>query len=193
MKGEKKRSMRELMVDIETLGTNINAPIIQIGAVYFSLATGKTGDEFIVNLDLEDAIRHGATPDGRTIEWWLIQSKEARDSILSRNDFDWINHVKEDTGLGLYNNFSARAKRVWSHATFDFVRLMHSMDRRDIQPQTHYRKARDIRTLTSLAGMTREQIELFQVDRAGVHHNGLDDAIYQVAYCHECYKILKGE
>ena len=82
---------------------------------------------------------------------------------------------------------------MWSHATFDFVMLMHAMRRRDIQPTVHYRKARDIRTLTGLAGMTKEQIDTFQVDRVGVHHNGLDDAIYQVAYCHECFKILKGE
>jgi hypothetical protein len=181
------------MVDIETMGTNKDAPITQIGAVYFSMKTGKTGDEFIINLDLEDSIAHGAKPDGRTIEWWLHQSEGARDSILGVGDYDWINNVKEDTGLEMFNNFAARAKRVWSHATFDFVMIMEAMKRRGIRPQIHYRKARDIRTLTGLAGMTREQIDMFKVDRPGVHHNGLDDAVYQVAYCHECFKILKGD
>ena len=183
----KKRAARELMVDIETMGTSVTAPIIQIGAVYFSLATGELGDEFLINIDLEDSIKNGATPDGRTIYWWLSQGKEARDG-LNNND---IPFMYEDQGLQEFNQFAARAKRVWSHATFDFVILMNAMRRRDIQPTIHYRKARDIRTLTSLADMTREEIEAFQVERVGVHHNGLDDAIYQVAYCHECYKKLR--
>lgn len=187
MKGEKKRAMRELMVDIETMGTNINCPIIQIGAVYFSMATGETGDEYLINIDLEDAIKWGAQPDGRTVYWWMAQSKEAREGLLEPKP------TYEDQALTDFNNFWSRAKRVWSHATFDFVRLIEAMRRRDIQPTVHYRKARDIRTLTGLAGMTREQIDTYQVERLGVHHNGLDDAKYQVAYCHECYKILKGE
>lgn len=185
----KKRAARELMVDIETMGININAPIIQIGAVYFSLATGETGDEFLVNIDLEDSIKHGATPDGRTIYWWLFQSKEARDMLRD----DVIPMMYEDMGLQEFNQFAARATRVWSHATFDFVMLMNSMRRRDIQPTIHYRKARDIRTLTSLADMTREEIEMTRTERVGVHHNGLDDAIYQVAYCSAAYNKLKGD
>jgi len=190
MRGEKKRKCRELMVDIETMGTNKHAPIIQIGAVYFSMKTGDLGDEYLINLDLEDAINHGAKPDGRTIYWWLSQSKNARDGLHKGETA----FMKEDQGLQDFNQFWARATRVWSHATFDFVMLMEAMHRRGIQPTVHYRKARDIRTLTGLADMTREEIETQQVERAGTHHNGLDDAIYQVAYCTNAYnKIKKGE
>lgn len=179
--------MRELMVDIETMGTNKDAPIIQIGAVYFSMKTGETGDEYLINIDLADAIKWGAKPDGRTIEWWMHQSKEARDGLLDPKP------EYEERALADFNNFWSRAKRVWSHATFDFVMLIEAMRRRDINPLCHYRKARDIRTLTGLVGMTREQIDTFQVDRAGVHHNGLDDALHQVSYCCEAYNQLKGE
>ena len=187
---KKRRSMRELMVDIETMGNNVNSPIVQIGAVYFSLETGETGDEYLINLDLDDAIRNGATPDGRTIYWWLSQSKEARQSIVDNPDCETM---FEDQGLRDFNEFWSRAKRVWSHATFDFVILMNAMRRREINPTVHYRKARDIRTLTSLADMTKAEIDNFQVEREGVHHNGLDDAIYQVAYCHAAYKRIKGD
>lgn len=182
--------MRELMVDIETMGTNINAPIVQIGAVYFSMKTGELGDEYLININLEDSIKHGATPDGRTIYWWMSQGKEARESVMSANAFIETPFMYEEQGLADFNEFWARAKRVWSHATFDFVRLIHSMERREIQPTVHFRKARDIRTLTGLAGITREQVENQKVEREGVYHNGLDDAIYQVAYCHVAYTNL---
>jgi exodeoxyribonuclease VIII len=187
MGGERKRAMRELMVDIETMGTGKDAPIIQIGAVYFSMETGKTGDEFLINIDLEDSMKNGVVPDARTIYWWAGQSSEAGRMLQDPAP------VNEFKGLQEFNQFAARATRVWSHATFDFVMLMTAMQRMDIKPMIHYRKARDIRTLTGLAGMTRDQINMFKVDRPGVHHNGLDDAIYQVAYCHECFKILKGD
>ncbi|RLD06501.1 MAG: exonuclease [Chloroflexota bacterium] len=179
----------ELMVDIETMGTSKNGPIIQIGAVYFSMKTGEYGNEYLINLDLEDAIKHGAKPDGSTIYWWMAQSKAARDG-LTTND---IPFMKEDQGLQDFNQYWAKAKRVWSHATFDFCMLMESMRRRDIQPTSHYRKARDIRTLTGLADMSREEIETTRTERAGTHHNGLDDAIYQVAYCHAAYQKINNE
>jgi hypothetical protein len=180
--------MKEMMVDIETLGTAVNAPIVQIGAVYFSMETGELGEEYLVNLDLEDAIKHGAQPDGSTIYWWLGQSKAAREG-LSKEETPFM---YEDQGLQDFNQFWSRANRVWSHATFDFVMLMNSMRRRDIQPTVNNRKARDIRTLTGLADMTRTEVETQNVERKGTQHNGLADAIYQVAYCHECYKKLKG-
>lgn len=181
--------MRELMVDIETMGTNINAPIVQIGAVYFSMATGETGNEYLININLEDSMKWGATPDGRTIYWWFNQTKEARDGLQDLT----TPFMYEEQGLSDFNEFWARANRVWSHATFDFVILMNAMRRRDIQPTVNYKKARDIRTLTGLAGMTREEMDLYHVEREGVHHNGLDDALYQVAYCHECYKKIRKE
>ena len=186
MQGEKKRQCRELMIDIETMGNGIQAPIIQIGAVYFSMKTGELGDEYLINIDLADAIRNGAVPDGDTIYWWLSQSEDARKGLVDNK----IAFMKEDQGLQDFNQFWARAKRVWSHATFDFVILMNSMRRRGIQPTVNYRKARDIRTLTGLANMSREEIDTQKVERVGTNHNGLDDAIYQVKYCTVAYNNL---
>jgi hypothetical protein len=191
MKIKENKAMRELMVDIETMGTNVNAPIIQIGAVYFSIETGETGDEFLININLEDSMEWGAKPDGMTIYWWLSQSKEARDALHHNIE---IPFMYEEQGLQEFNQFAARAESVWSHATFDFVMLINAMRRRNIHPTVNYRKARDIRTLTGLAGMTREEIDTTKVEREGTHHNGLDDAIYQVAYCSAAYnKLMKGD
>ncbi len=189
MKGESKRKCRELMVDIETMGNNYQAPITQIGAVYFSMKTGELGDEYLINIDLADSIRYGAIPDGDTIYWWLAQSKEAQKGLSNAETA----FLKEDQGLHDFNQFWSRATRVWSHATFDFVMIMNAMKRRGVKSTVHYRKARDIRTLTGLAGMTRTEIDTQKVSRAGTFHNGLDDAIYQVAYCHRAFMRLKGE
>jgi hypothetical protein len=184
MDGDSKRKFRELMVDIETMGRSYNASITQIGACYFSMKTGEIGDTYLINLDLDDSIKNGAKVDGSTIYWWLNQSDDARRSLFSED----TPLFKEDAGLCDFNKFWARATRVWSHATFDFVIIMESMKRLGITPTVHYKKARDIRTLTGLSGML--EIEKKNYIREGVHHNGLDDAIYQVKYCSEVYKAL---
>ena len=69
--------MNNLMIDLETMGKNKDAPIVSIGAVFFTPETGDIGQEFYAVVSLESAMEQGATPDGDTILWWLKQSPEA--------------------------------------------------------------------------------------------------------------------
>ncbi|WP_434218569.1 3'-5' exoribonuclease domain-containing protein [Escherichia coli] len=58
-----------LMIDLETMGKNPDAPIISIGAIFFDPQTGDMGPEFSKTIDLETA---GGVIDRDTIKWWLI-------------------------------------------------------------------------------------------------------------------------
>lgn len=49
--------MNHLMVDLETMGNGPYAPVISIGAVFFDLKTGETGEDFSVNISLESSMR----------------------------------------------------------------------------------------------------------------------------------------
>ncbi|NGA74350.1 exonuclease, partial [Escherichia coli] len=44
-----------LMIDLETMGKNPDAPIISIGAIFFDPQTGDMGPEFSKTIDLETA------------------------------------------------------------------------------------------------------------------------------------------
>ncbi|HFV6317431.1 TPA: 3'-5' exoribonuclease, partial [Escherichia coli] len=55
-----------LMIDLETMGTNTNAPIVVIGAVFFDPQTGEIGPVFYIVISLTDAMNTGAVPDGGT-------------------------------------------------------------------------------------------------------------------------------
>ncbi|HBA8308607.1 TPA: exonuclease, partial [Escherichia coli] len=57
-----------LMIDLETMGKNPDAPIISIGAIFFDPQTGDMGPEFSKTIDLETA---GGVIDRDTIKWWL--------------------------------------------------------------------------------------------------------------------------
>ncbi|HBU5338858.1 TPA: 3'-5' exoribonuclease, partial [Escherichia coli] len=69
-----------LMIDLETMGKNPDAPIISIGAIFFDPQTGEMGPEFSKTIDLETA---GGVIDRDTIKWWLKQSREAQSAILT--------------------------------------------------------------------------------------------------------------
>ncbi|MDN5167989.1 3'-5' exoribonuclease, partial [Escherichia coli] len=51
-----------LMIDLETMGTNTNAPIVVIGAVFFDPQTGEIGPVFYIVISLTDAMNTGAVP-----------------------------------------------------------------------------------------------------------------------------------
>ncbi|HHL4590801.1 TPA: 3'-5' exoribonuclease, partial [Escherichia coli] len=74
------RLWHHLMIDLETMGKNPDAPIISIGAIFFDPQTGDMGPEFSKTIDLETA---GGVIDRDTIKWWLKQSREAQSAIMT--------------------------------------------------------------------------------------------------------------
>ncbi|HFQ8163964.1 TPA: RecE family exodeoxyribonuclease, partial [Escherichia coli] len=59
------RTCDHLMIDLETMGKNPDAPIISIGAIFFDPQTGDMGPEFSKTIDLETA---GGVIDRDTIK-----------------------------------------------------------------------------------------------------------------------------
>ncbi|EOR6896851.1 RecE family exodeoxyribonuclease, partial [Escherichia coli] len=74
------RTCDHLMIDLETMGKNPDAPIISIGAIFFDPQTGDMGPEFSKTIVLETA---GGVIDRDTIKWWLKQSREAQSAIMT--------------------------------------------------------------------------------------------------------------
>lgn len=174
--------MKDLMIDLETWGNGNNAVMVQFGGCYFDRMSGEIGETLKINISPESSLRAGFEVDASTIQWWLRQSDNARKSVTEGHAYD----VTE--GLVLINNFIKKAKQIWSHATFDYVILMNHFQRLGVKPSTHYRDARDIRTLVDLAG----GCDWGKYKRVGTHHDALDDCKYQVAYCVDCIsKVVK--
>lgn len=173
--------MKDLMLDLESLSTNYDGLVIQIGGAYFDRETGEIGRTFCQNIDISKGIKYDLKLKPETVHWWLAQSKEAQESILK--DPKPIEEVLEN-----FAEFAKDAKYVWSHATFDFVMLKNTYRIVGIKyPFSYSRAARDIRTLVDLA-----KVSVRKIEREGLHHNALDDCKYQVKYCVAAFNSLKG-
>ena len=171
--------MKDVMVDIETLGAGLNPVIVQIGACYFDRKTGYIGEKFKVNIDPVDAQRMGGILDADTVTWWLNQSREAQKSITADPKVSLVG------ALQAFQEFVKSADNIWSHATFDFVILNQVMRNVNVG-KLPFRKARDIRTLVELSNMDPTGLS-----RAGTHHDALDDCKHQVKYCYYAFQELK--
>lgn len=161
--------MTHLMLDLETFGKSSNAVISQIGACYFD-PSGRVGRTFFHNVDARSCQEVGLTLDADTIYWWLSQSKEAQESLLRER-------IPLNRILTKFTRFSRFADVIWSHATFDFVILRNAYLAAGISFPFSYRAARDIRTIAHGASKVIKNTE-----RTGIHHNALDDALFQVKY-----------
>lgn len=172
--------MKDVMLDIETIGVRPTSAIVQIGACYFDRETGQIGETFTVNIDPMDRHECGFTTDDSTIDWWKDQSKEAREAVFS-------NGVTYREALDKFADFLQRGEYMWSHATFDAPIVCNAFVTLGIKLPIHYRGMRDIRTLIDLADHHTGKV------RGGIHHNALDDCRFQVGYVVEAINKLKNE
>ena len=114
--------MNNLMIDLETMGKNKDAPIVSIGAVFFTPETGDIGQEFYTVVSLDSAMKQGATPDGDTILWWLKQSSEARAAICIDDTLSISDALSELSHFINQHADNTKYLKVWGNgATFDNV------------------------------------------------------------------------
>ena len=169
--------MKDLMVDIETLGNTSTSVITQIGACYFDRYTGEIGTEFLVNISPQSCIKYDLTMDWDTIKWWMNQPKE---------NWSWMDDCQSLLmALNQFYDFARKCETAWAHATFDFPILMNAYKAINHKVPFHYRAMRDIRTLVDLAGLP------YNKEKKNKTHNALDDCKYQVKYCVECFNALR--
>lgn len=180
-----------LMVDLETMGSGPDAPIVSIGAVYFDPSTGNTGAEFYQVVSLESSMSFGMKPDASTIQWWLKQSSEARSAIL----VDEAMGLRET--LELLADFIAENAANGSHTvqlwgngcSFDNVILRRAYALTKTPFAVPFWNDRDVRTMVEL-GKSVGINPRFDIPFEGDMHNALSDARHQVKYVSAIWQRL---
>ncbi|MBA8189768.1 3'-5' exoribonuclease [Escherichia coli] len=174
-----------LMIDLETMGKNPDAPIISIGAIFFDPQTGDMGPEFSKTIDLETA---GGVIDRDTIKWWLKQSREAQSAIMT-------DEIPLDDALLQLREFIDENSgeffvHVWGNgANFDNTILRRSYERQGIPCPWRYYNDRDVRTIVEL-GKAIDFDARTAIPFEGERHNALDDARYQAKYVSAIWQKL---
>lgn len=181
---------KEVMLDLETMGTRPTSVILSIGAVIFDRSeegfTLTNENNFYRNVDMKSCQASGLTIDAQTVEFWLDQGLEARKSL--REDKVLLAEAVDDFIRwwhyhGLHNGDTT----LWCHGpSFDAVILENAIRACYRKTPWKYNAPRDTRTIYDLAG-----IDIKKEVREGVFHNALDDCLFQVKMVQKAMRILQ--
>lgn len=166
--------MNDCMIDLETLGTSPQTPVISVGAVFFDIDRKTLGTTFYLPCDVNEQIARGRKPTGETLKWWMSQSDAAK-----RVFHEQAKPMKDVLTLFVqwYKANNPKGAYVWGNgSTFDISILEDLFRDYDIKCPWGYNKPMDLRTYK------RFQKSGEQVKKGGINHNALDDAISQANY-----------
>lgn len=179
----------DVMIDIETMGTKAFSSIVSIGAVFFDMNTGETGETFYTDISLDSCFNSGLVADAGTIQWWINQDVKAKKVF---NGFkEPLPVALEKFITWLHTHSDKKHLKPWGNgATFDIQLLENAMQACSIKDYPwEFWNVRDVRTLVALGEGISDAKNT--IPRAGVYHNALDDSLHQVKYCHEIWKTLR--
>ena len=171
---------KHLMLDIETMGNESFSSILSIGALEFDINTGKTGNEFYVNVDLQSCVDLGLIINASTVMWWLQQNEQARKDLIERKALP----IRE--ALIEFSKFCNKDYEIWGNsARFDCGILQNAYNKAGIPIPWDFRKERCVRTLVSFNPEIKKNF------KAVTEHNAISDCYYQVEYCSAIWNTLK--
>lgn len=191
----------DVMTDIETLGTDADSTIIQIGAIAFDIKTGEHLEHFVKSADItkNDELK----VSGSTLKWWLDTDKELLHSILSNNQlssrqiltefYTWLIWLK-----GAAVTLNEGELHMWGNGIlFDNNMIKTQFEAIGFEYPIHFRNDRDMRTLVDLAaakaGISESELKArFKIEGLRAH-DALDDCTYQVALVSKLYQELTKE
>ena len=200
----------EIMIDIETLNNEFNSAIVTIGAHAFSFDHEETRD-FYININPRDldnysylALSKRVGTDGNddafvtlgadTVVWWMQQSPQARESLLSKEA------VTLKTAMTKFAQFVSECRasipsakkelNIWANdPNFDCVICENSFRAAKVTCPWNFWEQRSCRTMEYLGrklGIDRRT----DFPREGTYHNAIDDCKYQVSYVKAIHNAL---
>ncbi len=167
--------MKNVMLDLETLGTRAGCTVLSIGAVYFG--PGGLGAEFYRVVQRASCKASALQEDAATVAWWARQSGAAQQVLRDADDHE--KSVALPQALLEFNSFLAQHGAnvfVWGNgADFDNPILNAAYVAAKVKPGWGNWNGRCYRTLKGLVrGPT--------LQRVGTYHNALDDAKSQALH-----------
>lgn len=176
---------KDVMLDLETLGTRENAVVVSMGAVLFNLEDQDAFDDldnnrcFYAVLDLRDQSAKGRTINTDTVAWWMQQGPLAREVFT-------VPGVDVRQVLAKFADFCRGREAIWGNGNmFDNAITRSLYATYGVPYPVNFRNDLDLRTLKRLSGTTSYVVP------SGIAHNALDDAKVQVLQAQAFYRSLR--
>lgn len=175
-----------ISIDLETLKARYDAAILSIGAAVIDLDTGKLGANFYREITLDSAMKAGSV-SADTLEWWIGQSDKAKRVFTGQGKKTPLSVALDELRTFIMKHPKAT---VWGNgSSFDISILEYAYDHGcvGLKEPWSYWDIRDMRTIVDVANIDKKDFPT-----RGVHHNALDDAIYQAEVISAAWRKVRG-
>lgn len=188
----------DIMLDLETLGNDVDSTVFQIGAVAFDITSGRVLSEFNEYLDTRSISRTVSTPS--TLRWWEKTNNEMFNKLITHP-------MAHTTEFGLYSSFEewlielADRKDVelyiWGNGLlFDVKMIEYQFNRFGLEFPIGFRNKRDVRTVVEIgevsgAVVSKKSFIKTVLDKDEELHDALVDAKVQAKLISHIYDFAK--
>ena len=166
--------MKDLMIDLETLGTNTNTVVLSIGACFFDVDRHLIGPKFYTTLSIQDQLAKKREINSNTLKWWMKQSAGARNVF---------NEQETDTTIALCSfiefieqNASTNLSPWGNGSVFDISILESLLNDYGLPVPWKFTNVMDLRTFRRFVAGNQK------IGSGNVAHNALDDSIAQASF-----------
>jgi hypothetical protein len=167
----------QVMIDVECAGTTRDAALMAVGAACFDLHRYEIGPTFVVPIHVATSVALGMRIDPSGFLFWLRQSDEARKAVA----YNLVDVTEALTQFSAWMAEHTRRQdvRVWGNSSaFDMSILNFAYDRIGQPMPWGFGKETCFRTVRNM----NSHVEYDPKLRASVHHNALDDSIFQIEH-----------
>lgn len=167
--------MIHVMMDIETLGNKMGAPVLSAGLAYRKHGVLHT---FETHFNLDSQFKKNPTLNQDTLKWWMKQSDNARAVFERLPDSSPADYTVHDAIREL-GRFLADIKEdyyIWGYgANFDEPMMEALCTKYGMETPWKYRQSMCFRTI-------KRMYPSVTVPDVGTSHRAVDDAIWQLNY-----------
>lgn len=186
----------DIMLDIETLGTEAGAPILQIGAKTFDRQNASEdwlAEHIDLYVDLQSCLDLGLSNiTAATLEFWFRQDASIAQQVMFNGASEPIrDQLIELKAWG--DRISQNSDVTWwaKGPDFDMVLIETAATLAGLQVPWRYNKKRDVRTLQDVTGCTDDQLEHLPWFREP-DHDALADCEQQIDIVRHCLRKIDG-
>lgn len=191
---EEQQKQIHVVLDLETMGTNYDAAIIEVGLVVFNHMSGQRGTPNLIGawssaIKLESSMQHGGTVSPETMMWWMDTDRtEARDDYVFTDKISLPKALNEIAYiLGKYSSVSP-LPLIWGNGVnFDNAILKSAYERLGVKVPWSYKQDMDFRTLKMMFKDTVPEPAFI-----GTPHIALDDARHEALWLSQILQYIYG-
>lgn len=173
----------DVMLDLETLGTQPGCVILTLGAVKFNpyKIELEPGPGLYIRPDVDEQIARGREVQEDTLEWWTRQNEEVREEALGTEGRVPVEQMYKEL-----NKFLVGVDNIWAQGpVFDIAILENLYKQYGWPTPWQFWQVSDSRTLFKVHGDPRKKTDLL--------HNALADCVSQAVAVQQIYHRLEIE